>query len=272
MSTYFWWRQHIFDDVRIFFWILFFLFSGQPVKNLLRYEITTPTEFSAGYLEDTKIFQVGMQVWVLYIWSLYFSIFSSPLLWLLKSPGTAISMIVNFRIAFSTKIISGRLLCATVMSVWIVRYQYNSTSIILHDISRCMLIPYAHTVHASCTIPNELFWQHCHFFFCTVSAAAWGNLHLLLGETGCLSIFALIKLILSALSLHWLNWFLVPAPELQITTCLLSLSFFKNPFLIHFPENSCAMFLVVLLNYFYYYCYCYCYYYYRSLHLAKFMI
>ena len=30
-------------------------------------------------------------------------------------------------------------------------------------------------VHASCTIPNVLFWQHCHVVFCTVSVPAWDN-------------------------------------------------------------------------------------------------
>ena len=62
---------------------------------------------------------------------------------------------------------------------------------------------YAHTtylsflVHASCTTPNVLFWQHCHVFFCL---------------------------------------------------CASSVSFFKNPFIIHFPENSCAMHLVFSTN------------------------
>ena len=59
--------------------------------------------------------------------SWYFSTFQSAVLTTLKSPGTAISMIVNFHIAFSTRIISG-LLCATAMSVCIVRSQDNSTS------------------------------------------------------------------------------------------------------------------------------------------------
>ena len=71
----------------------------------------------------------------------------------LSSPGTAISMVVHFRIAFSTMIISG-LLCATVMSV-----QLGATT------NRCI----------------------------TVSSFVPHNLHL--GETGCLSIFALIALV-----------------------------------------------------------------------------
>ena len=59
--------------------------------------------------------------------SWYFSTFQSSVLTTLMLPGTAISMIVHFRISVLPRIISG-LLCATVMSVWIVSSQYNSTS------------------------------------------------------------------------------------------------------------------------------------------------
>ena len=119
--------------------------------------------------------------WILFISnarSCYFSTFQSSFLTTLKSPGTVLSLIVNFRIAFSTRIISG-MLSFTAISVCTVRSQYNSfhrspQQQQVYADTTCLTFP----VYASCTIPNELFWQHCHVFFCTVSALALGNHYL----------------------------------------------------------------------------------------------
>ena len=127
----------------------------------------------------------------------------------------------------STRILSG-LLCVTVMSVWIVRSQYNSTfqfsTLSTGACNTCKTF-LSFPVHASCTISNVLFRNHCQVrCFCaslgqpltrciTVSSFIPHNLHLRV--TGCL--------------MHWL---LVPAPEMQIPIFL-----FKNPFLIDLSET-----------------------------------
>ena len=97
----------------------------------------------------------------------------SSVLTILKSLVTA--MIVHFCVTFSTRIISG-LLCATVMSVCIVRSQYNSTSSFSMTSARVCSYQLSE-LSSPCLlhIPNVLFWQHCRVFFCTVSVPAWGN-------------------------------------------------------------------------------------------------
>ena len=156
-------------------------------------------------------------------------------------------MIVHFRIAFSTRIIY-RLLCGTVTTVWIVRSHYNSTSSFsmtsagacsyhLSELSSpCFLHNSQWTIQA--TLSYLLLYCFCpslgkSLTRCkTVSSFVPHNLHL--GEIGCLSIFALIELVLSACS-----WASNNMP---------SVSFFKTPFVIHFPQNVCAMFLVFYKN------------------------
>ena len=73
------------------------------------------------------------------------------------------SIIVHFRIAFSTRIISG-LFHATVISVWI-DFPRHADDQQLYTCTTYLNFP----VHASCTIPNILFWQHYRVFFCIVS-------------------------------------------------------------------------------------------------------